>query len=154
MIARISTLLKCTEPEFWQRLIEPESLQYVAAPILSFKPVGTHALEDQWRVGATHSLELYFMKILPLGLHTIQLVKIDREANTLESKETGRLARVWNHKIWFKEVTPGKVSYTDDIKIKAGWLTPAIVLFAHWFYRHRQRRWKMLLTQKENRNDC
>jgi hypothetical protein len=54
---------------------------------------------------------------------------------------------VWNHNISFREVGPGKVSYADEIEIQAGWLTPAIWLFAHLFYRHRQRRWKVLLKK-------
>lgn len=52
-----------------------------------------------------------------------------------------------NYNIWFREVEGGKVSYTDEIEIQAGWLTPVIWLFAHVFYRHRQRRWKALLKQ-------
>lgn len=75
-------------------------------------------------------------------------MKIDKETNTISSHESGLLARVWNHDISFHEVAPGVVSYTDEIEIQAGWLTPAIWLFAHLFYRHRQRRWKVLLSQK------
>jgi len=41
----------------------------------------------------------------------------------------------------------GKVSYTDEIEIQAGWLTPVIWLFAHIFYRHRQRRWKVMMKE-------
>jgi len=40
------------------------------------------------------------------------------------------------------------VSYTDEIEIQAGWLTPGIWLFAQLFYRHRQRRWKALLRSE------
>ena len=145
MLARISTRLACTEGKLWQRIVNPGSLQYVASPILTFVPAEEEGFDDEWQVGRVYHLNLYFLRIIPLGQHTIQLVNIDRDANTILSKESGQLARVWNHRIHFREVSPGIVSYTDEIEIKSGWLTPVIWLFAQLFYRHRQRRWKSLL---------
>ncbi|MFO7859839.1 MAG: hypothetical protein R6U41_01320 [Desulfosalsimonas sp.] len=49
--------------------------------------------------------------------------------------------------LYFHEVYPGTVHYTDKIEISAGLLSPLIWLFAHVFYRHRQRRWKLLLER-------
>ena len=92
-------------------------------------------------------MKLYFLKLIPLGWHTIRLVKMDKKTNTISSQESGLLAQVWNHNISFREVGSGKVSYTDEIEIQAGCLTPAIWLFAHIFYRYRQRRWKVLLKK-------
>jgi len=40
---------------------------------------------------------------------------------------------------------PGRCGYTDQIDIQAGILTPPIWLFAHIFYRYRQRRWRHLV---------
>jgi hypothetical protein len=31
---------------------------------------------------------------------------------------------------------------SDEIEIEAGWLTFFVWLFAQWFYRHRQRKWR------------
>jgi hypothetical protein len=75
-------------------------------------------------------------------------VRIDKAAKATVSQESGRLARVWNHTLSFREVAPGAVSYTDEIEIQAGWLTPGIWLFAQVFYRYRQRRWKALLPNQ------
>jgi hypothetical protein len=103
-----------------------------------------------WQKIIEPTLKLYFLKVIPLGRHTIQLVRIDKETNTIVSQESGRLARTWNHTISFREVAQNVVSYTDEIEIQAGWLTPAIWLFAQLFYRHRQRRWKVLLRNDTN----
>lgn len=148
MIARISTRLAGSERELWQKIIEPNSLQFVASPLLSFVPVQQGGLAGEWQVGVPYPLKLYFLKFIPLGRHTIQLLKIDKETNTIVSQESGRLARVWNHTISFHEVAPGVLSYTDEIEIRASWLTPVIWLFAQLFYRHRQRRWKVLLRNQ------
>jgi hypothetical protein len=148
MIAHVSTVLPSSEGELWQKIIEPKSLQYVASPIVRFVPDEAGALAGEWEVGRAYPLRLYFLKFIPLGRHAIQLRKIDKVENVISSEERGLLARVWNHNITFREVSPGTLSYTDEIEIQAGWLTPAIWLFAHFFYRHRQRRWKVLLRQK------
>jgi hypothetical protein len=147
MIARIRTILPCTESELWQKISQPKSLQYVAAPILGFVPARGDVLTGEWQIGWTYRLKLCFLKLIPLGWHTIRLVKMDKHTNTISSRESGLLTQVWNHTISFREVGPGKVSYADEIEIQAGWLTPAIWLFAHLFYRHRQRRWKVLLKK-------
>jgi len=147
MIARIRTILPCTESELWQKISQPKSLQYVASPILGFVPARGDELTGEWQIGRAYRLKLYFVRLIPLGWHTIRLVKMDKDRNTISSRESDLLARVWNHNIWFREVARGRVSYTDEIEIQAGWLTPAIWLFAHLFYRHRQRRWKVLLKK-------
>ena len=145
MIARISTELACSEQALWQKIIEPSSLQFVASPVLDFRPEQHDALIGEWKVGIPYKLKLYFLKCIPLGRHTIQLVKIDKESNTIVSQENGSLARIWNHTIRFNQIGQNSVSYSDEIEIHAGWLTPFIWLFAQLFYRHRQRRWKLLL---------
>lgn len=149
MFARISTQLECTESVLWQHIGKPSSLQFVASPMLAFVPVEPGALDGEWEVGRDYPLKLYFLKFIPLGLHTIQLVKVDRDRNVISSREKGLLAPVWNHNIVFHESEPGTVSYTDEIQIRAGWLTPFVWLFAHLFYRHRQRRWKVLLKNEQ-----
>lgn len=145
MFARISTQLACTESQLWQYIIKPDSLQFVASPILTFVPIEPGVFDGEWKVGRDYPLKLYFLKVIPLGVHTIHLVKVDKDKNLISSRESGLLARVWNHTISFQEIEPGTVSYTDEIEIRAGWLTPFIWLFAHVFYRHRQRRLKVLL---------
>lgn len=147
MLARISAHLACTEGELWQHIGRPASLQFVASPVLAFVPIELGVLDGEWEVGRNYRLKLYLFKWIPLGSHTIQLVKVDRGQNVISSRERGLLAPVWNHDITFHEVSPGLVSYTDEIEIRAGWLTPFIWLFAQVFYRHRQRRWKILLER-------
>ena len=147
MRVRITTHFSCTEEELWEKIIQPASLQFVASPVLSFKPLDENALPDEWQVDTPYRLRLQFLGFIPLGEHTIRLAEMNRETNTIHSRESGQLATVWNHDISFRETEPGTVRYTDEIEIRAGWLTPAVALFAHLFYRHRQRRWKVLLNR-------
>ena len=145
MIVRVSTYLPCSEGELWAKIMDPKSLQFVASPILKFIPVGKNIFEKEWELNRDYVLKLYLFGFLPLGNHTIRLINIDRSENKIESTESGLLARVWNHTILFQETEQNRVHYMDIIEIKAGLLTPMIWIFAHLFYRHRQRRWRKLL---------
>lgn len=147
MIARISTYFDCNEEELWKRIIEPKSLQFVAAPILRFVPLIEGALNGEWVIGRTYELKLYFLRIIPFGYHHITIVTIDRESNTIVSNESGTLVPVWHHTIRFGRCGQNKISYTDEIEIEVGWLKIPIWVFAQLFYRHRQRRWKLLLAK-------
>ena len=146
MIARISTNFYCTEEELWKKILQPKSLQFVAFPILSFKPLVDGDFDGKWVVGKTYKLKMHFLTFVPLGFHRINIVTIDKESNIIESHESGSLVPVWNHTIRFGQLDQNKLIYTDEIEVKAGWLTMAIWLFTQMFYRHRQRRWKILLS--------
>jgi hypothetical protein len=145
MIARISTYLDCTEELLWEKISDPQSLQFIASPILKFQSSVRGDLEREWIIGKSYELKLYFLGIFPLGRHTIKIVTADRDRNTIVSNETGLLTRVWNHTIRFSQATPTKLIYTDEIQIEAGLLTAPIWIFAHCFFRYRQKRWKLLL---------
>lgn len=120
MIASISTFFDCTEKEFWKKIIEIKSLQFVSAPVLSFRPLEKGSLEGEWITGRTFELKVYFLNFLPLGHHRIKIITIDRESNTIVSNESGTMAPVWNHTVRFHQVEDGKLKYTDEIDIKAG----------------------------------
>lgn len=147
MIAHISTHLPCSEDELWEKIMDPKSLQFVASPLLKFIPSGIGDFDSEWELNRDYDLQLYFFGVIPLGGHRIRLVNIDRSENKIESSESGRLARVWNHTILFRQTGQKEVHYTDIIEIQAGLLTPFIWGFAHFFYRHRQKRWKRLFEQ-------
>ncbi len=153
MIARISTILNTTPDKLWQEIAKPQSLQYVAAPILYFFPRGDTDLNPDWEINREYPLDLFFLKFIPLGAHTIILKKIDPEKNEILSNEKGKLARIWNHTIQFRAINDSQIEYSDTIEIRAGLLTPLIWLFSHFFYRHRQRRWKQLLSSKAKKEN-
>jgi len=61
-----------------------------------------------------------------------------------EWRESGGLIRRWNHDIIVVASDDSRCNYRDRIDIDAGIFTPAVVLYARWFYRTRQRRWREL----------
>lgn len=149
MLARIATTFDCTTEQLWDEISRPASLRFVSAPLLHFEPLVPGELDNDWVVGKTYALRLSLFGFLPAGEHRITLASIDRNANLIRSKESGALAPVWNHTIRFYPLEDGNLNYSDEIEIQAGLLTGFIWVFAHLFYRHRQRRWKKLLQGKK-----
>lgn len=139
--------MNTTPEKLWKEITNPQSLQHVAAPILYFYPKGETDLNGNWEVNKEYDLKLYFLKFIPLGFHRIIVRKIDVIKNEIISNESGLLAKTWNHTIKFNSINPDQIEYTDIIEIKAGLLTIFIWMFSHFFYRHRQRKWKLLLSK-------
>jgi hypothetical protein len=145
MIARISTIMRTNEDRMWQELQKVSSLMHVASPILKFRPQKGQSLPDKWILGMEYKLRISSFGIIPLGNHFIRLVELNKEEKRIISNEHGMLTRAWNHTITLNAIDDQTIKYTDKIEIKAGILTFSIWLFAHVFYRHRQRKWKKLL---------
>ena len=147
MIAKIETTLPCTPEQLWQRITQPESLRFVAAPLITFQPLAGEDLASSWQEGSTSVFRLHFLGIVPLGRHSITIATLDEAQHRIISNESGSLTKVWNHEIHFHSLDEGKSYYVDEVEIQAGLLTLPVWLFANVFYRHRQRRWKVLLNK-------
>ena len=149
MKASISSRMEASIHRMWPELQRTGSLVHVASPILVFRPQAGHQLPAEWQVGNTYALDLHVFHILPLGKHFIHVNKIDHDAHEIFTNEHGSLTKTWNHRILVNSLDDSSIFYTDEIEIEAGFLTPFIWIFAHIFYRHRQRRWKQLLSIKQ-----
>lgn len=147
MIAKISTKLNCTDVQLWSEIIKPQTLQYIAAPLLYFIPINNDEPFNEWIVGKTYKFKIFLLKYIPLGRHDITITVIDKKTNRIETKESGFLSPTWNHSIWFNNTGNG-LEYTDQIEIKAGLITFLIWIFAQIFYRNRHRKLKILLRKK------
>ena len=147
MKATISTIIKTNADRMWKELQKTSSLVYVASPVLIFKSQDGGPLPSTWQIGKEYHLKLYAFHLLPLGRHRIILKRIDAKKMEIVSHESGSLLKTWNHLLRVEPLDAGMVRYTDAIEIEAGILTGVIWLFAHFFYRHRQLRWKRLLAK-------
>jgi hypothetical protein len=82
--------------------------------------------------------------VVPLGTHALTIERIDPAAREIQSREHDRLVHRWDHLIRVRATADGRTRYSDDIDIGAGPLTPLVWLFANFFYRHRQRKWRLV----------
>lgn len=141
-IVDISTELAAPAAAVWRAVKTPAAFRTVTRDVLTM-PVIKHR-DDEWREGETVAGWVFLFGVIPFSRHTLHVAKIDDNAMTFSSRESGGLLRRWNHDIIVVASGDSRCSYRDRIDIEAGIVTPAVVLYARWFYRTRQRRWREL----------
>lgn len=87
-----------------------------------------------------------FFGFVPAWNHEIRFSQIDDDNHVLNTMEKGGMVTTWNHSIRVKSLSDFTCTYSDEVEINAGFLTPLVWLGANSFYRYRQWRWKSLLT--------
>ena len=141
-IVDLETLLAAPAPSVWRAVKTPGAFRTVTHGMLTM-PVIKYR-DDEWREGETVAGWVFLFGVIPFSRHTLHFVRIDDAAMTLSSRESGGLLRQWNHDIIVTASGDSRCNYRDSIDIDAGAFTPLVVLYANWFYRTRQRRWRAL----------
>jgi hypothetical protein len=138
----VESVLPCPPELVWDEVQRPGVLVEVARPLVTFAPVDASVFPDRWTEGRTVRCRVYLFGVVPLGLRTIVLERVDGERREIQSRERDRLIRRWDHLVRVRPEPGGRTRYRDEIVIQAGVLTLPVWVFARWFYRHRQRRWR------------
>jgi hypothetical protein len=138
----VESVLPCPAEKAWEEVQRPALHREIIRPLMRFVPADPPQLPERWPEGATLRFRIYLFGIVPLGTHTIFLERIDPAAREIQSRESEWLVRRWDHLVRVRPAGDGQTLYSDEIIIEAGWATFFVWLFAHWFYRHRQRRWR------------
>lgn len=140
-----TTTLDAPTPVVWRAVRTPAAFRAVTRGLLRYPPVASR--KGGWEEGTTLTGWLWIFGVLPVGRYTIRVARIDDASWTLTSNEHGGLIRSWVHDIVLEPVDDGRTRYTDRIRIEAGWATLPVTVFAWWFYRVRQARWRRLAPE-------
>lgn len=141
-IVDLDTELAAPAHAVWRAVKTPRAFRTVTRGVLTM-PAIKHR-EDEWREGETVAGWVFLFGVIPFSRHTLHVWRIDDSAMTFSSRESGGLLRRWNHDIVVVATGDSRCNYRDRIDIDAGIFTPAVVRYARWFYRTRQRRWREL----------
>ncbi len=148
---QISTYLDAPPETVRDHALRSEVLEYIAKGMLRFKPIEPDAFPEVWRPG-NYRVMMYWKGILPIGwqMIVIEPQPMRGEVWSMRDNGYGALIKTWDHMI---EISPDGAGthYVDKLTIDAGLLTPVIAIFAGRFYRHRQKRWRRLVS---NQFDC
>jgi len=139
----ISSELPASTDEIWERLQKLETLQYIAKPYVDFKLLSDP--EAFGKEGCTSTFKLKVFGFLPMGIHTTKVLQLSKDELSIYTNEGNKAIPVWNHRITLKRIDEHLTHYTDEVEISAGWKTPFIHLWSKAFYKHRQRKWILLL---------
>jgi hypothetical protein len=147
----VESILPCPADAVWAEVRRPSLLLEVIRPLVAIAPVDGPRFPDRWDHGATVRCRSYLFGLIPLGTRTIVLERVDPRAREIQSRERDPLIRRWDHLVRVRPAAGGRTRYSDQIVVEAGWLTLPVWLFAQWFYRHRQRRWRAVADRLRNR---
>lgn len=137
-----STSLDAPADAVWAAVKTPAAFRRVTRRLLVMPAIRRR--QDEWREGETVVGWVFLFGFLPFSRHHLHIVSIDESTRTLSSREFGGLITMWNHDIEVVPIDAAACDYRDRIEVNAGILTPVIVVYARWFYRMRQRRWRAL----------
>jgi hypothetical protein len=144
MVVDVSTVLDCSAEKAWSEVQKSSLHLRVIKPLARIVPLPGSPWPARWEQGRMVQCSLYIFGVVPIGVHTIFLERIDHDRREIQSREHGALIKRWDHHISIQTCGAGRAIYRDRIEIEAGRLTVAIWAWANWFYRHRQRRWRAL----------
>jgi len=137
-----TTVLEASADAVWAAVKTPSAFRTVTRGLLAMPVIRRR--QDEWREGETVVGWVFLFGFLPFSRHHLHVASIDESTRTLSSREFGGVITTWNHDIEIKPIDAKTCRYRDRIEIEAGIMTPVIVVYARWFYRMRQRRWRAL----------
>lgn len=150
----LATTIALSPQDVWQAVQRPELLRHIALPLVRFTPLGGADWPAHFIDGEPVAVRLWLLGSIPFGhqwiVPTVHPPFEGDWPQRLRDNGYSRLIRRWDHWISIEPDGAGATRYRDMVEIDAGVLTPLIGLFAHLFYRHRQRRWRGLAQRLAN----
>ncbi len=152
MRVEISTLLDCSPERAWREVHSSRLLRYVTYPLQVFTPIEPSKLPIVWEEGK-YLVGMRSFGFIPLGKQWINITiptadtTSGKQRYQLRDNGSGQIASKWDHVITLRETEEGSTHYTDAVEVKAGIFTLFVWLYAHFFYRYRQARWRRLVQR-------
>lgn len=142
MLVERSAQLDAPAEKVWNAVKTPAAFRYVTKGLLTMPSVSER--DGDWVEGETVVGWVFLFGLLPVSRHHLRFAEIDDASRTLRSNEHGGILRRWDHDIDVTPIDEDHCLYRDRIELEAGPATPLIWVWAHWFYRTRQNRWRRL----------
>ena len=136
----ISSHLAAPVETVWAAVKTPTAFRRVTRRLLTMPVIRNRSTE--WREGETVTGWVFLFGFVPFSRHVLHIFLIDDVSRTLVSRERGGLLKKWDHTITVVAADSSSCVYRDRVEIDAGVFTAPVVLYAKWFYRMRQRRWR------------
>lgn len=142
----LSTYLDAAPETIWAHANTTRLLNYVAAPLIRFRPVAPPHWPEVWADGE-YVCSMRLFGVLPIGRQTIVISRPPPEEHRRFIRDNGfsAMIRRWDHLITISPEGTG-TRYEDRLDLDAGLLTPIVAGFARVFYGHRQSRWRRLVA--------
>lgn len=126
----------------WNKIQDINTLREICRPKASFLSCDNSPMI--WREGKSFVFKLFLHGFIPVGKHTINVIKMNKVSREIYTEEYNKTVVIWNHYIKMEEVNPNVTRYTDTVDLYAGSLTSIAAWWTVKFYMHRQRKWQKI----------
>lgn len=138
--------LTVTAEYAWEILLKCKTLHFIAQGVMSIKPV-FEPFPDEWEQNKIFKTQMLMYGFIPYGgIHTIFFKKIDHVNHIIETEESNKSFRMWNHTMYVEEKKHGNCIISDEVFINNGFISFVAVKWASYYYRHRHKRWLKLIS--------
>lgn len=143
----VSTTFNTDITDIWQRVQNVSTLTEICKPMAKFSPCNG-IMPKIWDIGKKYTFKFYLHGIIPMGIHTICIESMNENKHEIQSREYNTFVPVWNHLVKMETINKNTVRYTDEIDIYANnGLTGLIAWWTVRFYKHKQKKWHLLLNK-------
>ena len=138
----VTSVFETDIENIWCKIQDIETLREICKPKASF--ISYDDVPSVWKEGETFCFKLFLHRFIPIGKHTISIIKIDKKSREIVSNEYNKRVTIWNHYIQMEKITENVIKYTDSVELYAGYLTPLVAWWTLYFYKHRQKKWQKI----------
>lgn len=141
--------LDCEPETAWAKLHDPATFAQVMRPLVQVSSAEPGGFGETWSTGE-HALKLRALGIIPMGTQTVRLSWREGNATGINIlRDTGRatsgmltMLRDWDHRMALSPLDDGRTLYRDQLRVKAGLLTPLVwpAMWMFWQWRASQLR--------------
>lgn len=126
----------------WDKIQDVDTLREICKPKAIFISCDNSPL--LWKEGKSFVFKLFLHGFLPVGRHTINVIKMDKASREIDTEEYNDTVIIWNHYIKMEEISQQVTRYTDTVDLYAGYFTSIAAWWTLKFYKHRQRKWQII----------
>ena len=134
----VTSVFETDVENIWCKIQDIDTLREICKPKASF--ISYDNIPLIWKEGETFYFRMFLHRFIPIGKHTINVIKIDKNQWKIVSNEYNKRVTVWNHYIQMEKITENITRYTDSVELYAGYLTPFVAWWTLKFYKHRQKK--------------
>ena len=116
----VTSVFETDIENIWCKIQDIDTLREICKPKASF--ISYDDVPSVWKEGETFCFKLFLHRFIPIGKHTISIIKIDKKSREIVSNEYNKRVTIWNHYIQMEKIAENVTRYTDSIELHAGYL--------------------------------
>lgn len=97
----------------WNKIQDVDTLREICTPKASFISCDDSPLI--WEEGRSFVFKLFMHRFIPIGKHTINIVKMDKPSRQITSNEYNQTVTIWNHYIEMENAYENLVRKVEEL---------------------------------------